>query len=75
MQSLMKQPLKRTRSFLSCAGTEVIADFPAPWTINEEALVIPVGDEMKHVRELIFLRHEPQPCAPADRPRKAVAVG
>lgn len=63
------------KELLSCAGTEMIADFPAPWTINEEVLVIPVGNAMKHLRELIFLRHEPQPCAPADRPRKAVATG
>lgn len=47
------------KGILSIAGTEIIADYPAPWTIREEALVIPEGEEMNHLSELIFLRHEP----------------
>lgn len=46
------------RELLSAACTEIIANYPAPWTIAEEALAIPTGDEMEHLKELIFLRHE-----------------
>ena len=43
---------------LSCAATEVIADYPAPYTIDEEYLHIEYPNPMNHLRFMVFLRHE-----------------
>jgi hypothetical protein len=47
------------KELLSIAGSEIISDFHAPFTIEEEFLNIPVKEAMKHLTHLIFLRHEP----------------
>jgi hypothetical protein len=47
------------KELLSVAGTEIIADFPAPFTIEEEFLVVPQGQDMQHLSTLIFLRYVP----------------
>lgn len=50
---------------LSCAATEVIADYNTNATIDEEYLVVRLRDgegqqvnEMQHLEHLVFLRHE-----------------
>lgn len=47
------------RELLSEAGAEIIADFAAPFRIEEEFLVSPKDKEMRHLSTLIFLRYEP----------------
>ena len=42
----------------SVAATEIIADFQAPYVIEEEYLSIEEPNEMKHLKYLIYLRHE-----------------
>lgn len=42
---------------LSCAATEVVADF-SDAMIEEEYLVTPNDSEMEHLEWLVFLRHE-----------------
>lgn len=50
---------------LSEAAAEVIADFPAPYTIEEEYLVVRFRDsensppnELHHLKNMVFLRYE-----------------
>ncbi len=47
------------KGLLSETSTEIIADYPAPFTIDEEFLVVPVGQKMEHLRTLTYLRYEP----------------
>ncbi|MGJ0491394.1 hypothetical protein [Methylobacter sp.] len=47
------------KELLSEAGTEIIADFAAPFRIEEEFVVVPKGQKMNHLSTLIFLRHGP----------------
>ena len=46
------------KELLTCAATEMIANFPDSWTIKEEYLEIPEPERMHHLRFLVFLRHE-----------------
>lgn len=46
------------KELLSCAATELIADFPDSWDIKEEYLVIPVPERMQHLKFLVFQRYE-----------------
>jgi hypothetical protein len=43
---------------LSCAATEVIADFEAGWRIAEEYLVVPTGQRPPRLDVLVFERWE-----------------
>jgi hypothetical protein len=43
---------------LRCAGTEVIADYPSGYTIEEQFILLPWPNEMSHLKHLVFLRHE-----------------
>jgi hypothetical protein len=43
---------------LRCAGTELIADYPSGYTIEEQFILLPWPDEMSHLKHLVFLRHE-----------------
>lgn len=47
------------RELLSDAATEIIADFPAPYMIDVEFLVLPPPQQMVHLQHLVFLRAEP----------------
>lgn len=48
---------------LRCAGTEVIADYPSGYTIEEQFILLPWPNEMSHLKHLVFLRHEAtSPC-------------
>ena len=46
------------RELLSVAATEVVADFSAPTTIEEEFLYVPPPAKPSHLRYLVFLRSE-----------------
>lgn len=54
------KPTEEDWELLSCAGAEIIADFVAPFTIEEEFLALPFPEEMSHLQLLVYLRHEPQ---------------
>jgi len=41
-----------------CEGTQIIADFPSPWTIDEEFVNTPYPEKMEHLDWLVFLRCE-----------------
>ena len=43
---------------LSAAGTEIIADYPDSYTLEEDFWTLSKGSEMSHLSELVFLRHE-----------------
>lgn len=47
------------RELLSVAATEVIADFAAPTTIEEEFLEVAPPNMPAHLQYLVFLRSEP----------------
>lgn len=51
-------PSEDDRELLSMAATEIIADFDAPYLIDEEYLAIPYPQPMEHLRYLIYLRYE-----------------
>lgn len=44
----------------SCAATEVIADFSAPWNIFEEHISVPIPLELAPLRYVVYLRAEPK---------------
>ncbi len=46
------------REMLSVACAEIISDFAAPFTMQDEHLDVPFGSSMQHLAHLIFLRHE-----------------
>jgi hypothetical protein len=52
------EPSEDEWELLSVAATEIIADFPEPYIIEEEYLHIPNPKKMKHLKHLVFLRHE-----------------
>jgi hypothetical protein len=47
------------KEVLFVAGTEIIADFPSSFNIEEECLVVPHPQPMEHLTHLVYLRHEP----------------
>lgn len=51
-------PTEDDWELLSVAATEIIADFPAPYTIEGEYLEIEQPNEMSHLKHLVYLRHE-----------------
>jgi hypothetical protein len=54
-------PDEEATDLLSCAATEMIADFTAPYTIEEECLAVDAPDAMTHLEWLVYLRHESDP--------------
>ena len=46
------------KNLLSSAAAEIVADFEAPITIEEEFLDVPAPLEMEHLQNLLFLRAE-----------------
>ena len=52
------EPTEDEWELLSVAATEMIADFPEPYTIEEEYLYIPHPETMEHLKYVVFLRHE-----------------
>jgi hypothetical protein len=51
-------PTKDDWGLLSVAATAIIADFSAPFTIEEEYLETKYPNEMNHLKHLVYLRHE-----------------
>ena len=47
------------QELLSDAAGELLADFPAGWSVAEEFSVVSAPGSMAHLEYLIFRRHEP----------------
>ncbi len=43
---------------LGCAATELISDYPAPFTLNDEYIKTPAPRPLNRLRHLVFARHE-----------------
>ncbi len=54
------EPTEYDWKLMSVAATEIIADFPAPYTIKEEYPTVKAPNKMSHLKYLIYLRHERQ---------------
>jgi hypothetical protein len=52
------EPSEEDQELLTCAATEIIADFKEPYTISEEYLAVPCPGEMTYLRHVVFKRHE-----------------
>jgi hypothetical protein len=52
------QPTEEEWELLSEVASEIIADFPAPYTIEEEYLSISSPLPMTHLKYLVYLRYE-----------------
>jgi len=51
-------PTVAARESCSVAATEVIADFPAPWHLEEEHLAVPMPAKLSPLAHVAFLRAE-----------------
>lgn len=43
----------------SCAASEVIADFPSPWKLDEQHVASPASVPLSPLRHVVYLRWEP----------------
>ena len=50
------EPSEQDVEEVRCAGTEVIADFPAPYTISESCSVVPADNRLEKLDFIAFLR-------------------
>jgi hypothetical protein len=53
-----RPPSDSERDAASCSATEVIADHPDGWLLEEEYPVVPAGVPMSHLRLLVYHRCE-----------------
>ncbi len=51
-------PSESVRDAVTCASTEIIADYPEGWNIAEEFVVCPASCKMEHRRLLVYHRCE-----------------
>jgi hypothetical protein len=59
-----REPSDSERDAASCAATEVIADYPDGWRVDEEYCVSPTGEAMSHLRLLVYHRCEDEWVSP-----------
>lgn len=52
------QPSESDRDTAYCAGTEIIAQYPEGWMIDEEFVDCPAPRPMEHLRLLVYHRCE-----------------
>ncbi len=52
------EPSEEARECGSCTATEVIADFPEPWSIEEEHLARPLPARCEPLKHLAYRRFE-----------------
>lgn len=55
-------PSEASRESCSCAATEVIADFPAPWQLDEQHVFLPHPEPLAGLRHVAYLRAEARPA-------------
>jgi len=54
------EPSPASRESCSCAAAEVIADFPAPWQLDEQHVAVPLGAALLALAHVAYRRAEPQ---------------
>lgn len=54
------KPQEEAQKSCSCAATEVIADFSAPWNFFEEHVSAPIPFKLVPLRYVVYLRAEPK---------------
>ena len=59
-----REPSDSERDAAAGAGTEIIADYTAPWNIEEEYLVCAAPGKMKHRKWLVYHRCEEEWVSP-----------
>jgi hypothetical protein len=57
------EPSETVRESCSCAATEVIADFPAPWQLDEQHMAAPAGRPLSPLTHVAYRRAEDQHAA------------
>jgi len=57
------EPTDSARENCSSAVTEVIADFPAPWQLDEQHLAVPAGMPLAPLAHVAYRRAEAQHAA------------
>lgn len=55
-------PSEASRESCSCAATEVIAAFPAPWQLDEQHVFLPYPEPLASLRHVAYLRAESRPA-------------
>ena len=58
-----REPTNIARESCSCAATEVIADFPAPWQLDEQHVVVPTAASLSPLAHVAYRRAEAQHAA------------
>lgn len=53
------EPPEAARESGSCVATEVLADFPPPWDLDEQHVAVPFPQRLSHLRHLVYRRWEP----------------
>ena len=56
-------PSEAAAESCSCAATEVIADFPDLWQLQEEYLAVPAPNPLQPLAHIAYLRAEPHDAA------------
>lgn len=56
-------PTEDDQELLSCAMTEMLADYREPYTLEEEYLYLSYPMDMSHLQYLVFWRYEPPPIS------------
>jgi hypothetical protein len=51
-------PLPEVQASCECAGTECIADFPAPWEIDEQHVSRSMPEKCQPLANLVYKRYE-----------------
>ncbi len=58
------EPSDSIRDTASCAATEILADYPRGWSLDEEYLNCPAPGLMEHHRLLVYHRCEDEWVGP-----------
>lgn len=53
------EPNEEAKEGCSCAAAELIADFPAPWDLDEQHVVVPVSMTLAPLAHIAYRRAEP----------------
>ncbi|MCW0380213.1 hypothetical protein NB697_003059 [Xanthomonas sacchari] len=56
-------PMEAPRESCSCAATEVIADFPASWDLEEVHVAVPMPAPLQPLQHVAYRRAEPDALA------------
>ena len=57
------EPSATAQESCSCAATEVIADFPAPWQLDEQHLAVPASEALSPLLHIAYRRADAQHAA------------